>query len=151
MKSVQSAGNWLLRLRNRLSWTFTTHQLTDETRRFYDVSEIEPALANVPLAKAGIVPNPSDTLGPCLVRVMTTSFLLNLFADLFDLVFNLNSHSQVLLCLKCWVGLRRSKPASKSLPPGLAICNNFAVVSLPEHIIDHDPCSADRGAACAAS
>ena len=56
MKSVQSAGNWLLRLRNRLSWTFTTHQLTDETRRFYDVSEIEPALANVSLAKAGIVP-----------------------------------------------------------------------------------------------
>jgi hypothetical protein len=99
MKSVQSAGNWLLRLRNRLSWTFTTHQLTDETRLFYDVSEIEPALANVPLAKAGIVPNPSGTLGPCLVLVMRTSFLMNLFADLFDLVFNLNSHSQVLLCL----------------------------------------------------
>ena len=41
MKSVKSSGDWLLRLRNRLSWAFTTHQLTDETRRFYDVSEIE--------------------------------------------------------------------------------------------------------------
>ena len=138
MKSVKSAGDWLLRLRNRLSWAFTTHELTDETRRFYDVSEIEPALADVPLAKAGIVPDPSDTSGPCLVRVMT-SFLLNLFSSLFDSVFNLNSHSQVLLCLKCWMSLRRSKAASKSLPPGLAICNNFAVVPLPKHIIDHDP------------
>jgi hypothetical protein len=57
---------------------------------FSDVSEIEPALANVPLAKAGVVSNPSDTSGPCLVRVMT-SFLLNLFAVLFDSVVNLNS------------------------------------------------------------
>jgi hypothetical protein len=37
------------------------------------------------------------------------------------------------------MSLRRSKAASKSLPPGLAICNNFAVVPLPKHILDHDP------------
>jgi hypothetical protein len=70
MKSVKSAGDWLLRLRNRLSWAFTTHELTDETRRFYDVSEIEPALADVPLAKAGIV---LEVITKKKVQVMTTA------------------------------------------------------------------------------
>ena len=33
MKSVKPARDWLLRLRNRLSWDYTSHRLPVETRR----------------------------------------------------------------------------------------------------------------------
>lgn len=55
MKSISPSGNWLLRLRNRLKWEHTTHPINKQTKQFYDVSAIEPALEGVPLAKAGVV------------------------------------------------------------------------------------------------
>jgi hypothetical protein len=57
MKSVDASGHWLRRLRNRLTWRHTTHPVNNETKQFYDVSATEPALINVPLAKAGVVAN----------------------------------------------------------------------------------------------
>ena len=57
MKSVEASGNWLRRLRNRLTWQHTTRPVNSETKQFYDVSATEPELINVPLAKAGVVAN----------------------------------------------------------------------------------------------
>ena len=46
---------------------------------------------------------------------------------------------QVLLCQRCWTSLRRNKAHTDALPPPLAICNNFAVVPLPDDIMELEP------------
>ena len=45
----------------------------------------------------------------------------------------------MLLCQRCWTHLRRGKARSHEKPPGLAICNNFAVVPPPLDIIEREP------------
>jgi hypothetical protein len=88
--------------------------------RFNDVSGIESALANVPLGESRHCSQPIWHAWSLSGAYYDILFLLDLFAGLLCPLLNLIS--------QCLASLRRSKAASKSLPPGLAIRNFFVVV-----------------------
>jgi hypothetical protein len=82
MKSVEPSGHWLHRLRRRLKWTHTAYKVSKATKRFYDVSNLVPALQNVPLSRHGIAVTAN---APTKVTSETESN--SCCESLFDLIF----------------------------------------------------------------
>ena len=54
MKVVKAEGQWLERLKNRLTWNHTAHVVCDRTRAYYHAPEAALDLKGIPLAPSGI-------------------------------------------------------------------------------------------------
>ena len=53
-KVVKAEGQWLERLKNRLTWNHTAHVVCDRTRAYYHAPEAALDLKGIPLAPSGI-------------------------------------------------------------------------------------------------
>jgi hypothetical protein len=137
-----------------LTWDHTAHDVCDRTRAYYHAPETALELKGMPLAPSGIqvivssspedacVNEPTDTdhVITATKSIKVTVHVSLLFALMhLKLKLHMQYVYQVSLCSRCHGNLSRGKANVAGRPPPLAICNNWAVLPLPDEILILNP------------
>ena len=123
IRVIKAEGQWLERLKNRLTWDHTAYVVCDRTRAYYHAPETALDLKGMPLAPSGIqvivssspedacVNEPTDTDHVTATKSIKVTVHVSLLFALMHLKLKLHMQYvyQVSLCSRCHGNLSRGK------------------------------------------